>query len=113
MREPTTAFDSGRKGRLRAITSHSPVERAHVTIVRGVLSQLKGGDIEYPLQPQRQDRAGRRSYRWTYEIHITASDSLPANNRTLWLHKRSFGLTILLLGVVAIALPHQQLIAIR
>src|SRR5258707_8302405 len=29
-----------------------------VTIIRGTLPQLKGGDAEYPLQPQRQDRAG-------------------------------------------------------
>src|SRR3981189_1201160 len=29
-----------------------------VSIVGGILPQLKGGDAESPLQPQRQDRAG-------------------------------------------------------
>ena len=32
----------------------------------GALPQLKGGDAEYPLQPQRRDRAGIHAHRFEY-----------------------------------------------
>src|SRR5207244_10780916 len=35
-------------------------------VAGGSLPQLKGGDAEYPLQPQRWDRAGIHAHRFEY-----------------------------------------------
>src|SRR5260370_28371879 len=41
-------------------------ERAPSLLRAGALPQLKGGDAEYPLQPQRRDRAGIHARRFEY-----------------------------------------------
>src|ERR1700737_1004871 len=53
VRHPKTTFST-----LSARSSHCQERECDVTIIRGTLPQLKGGDAKYPLQPQRRDRAG-------------------------------------------------------